>query len=167
MPKQPPLIPAPPPPDQTGQNTIVQQLLDVITTQACPTTTTPVNKAYSKTSPEHASLLSWYRHMAIGKLPAFWKAFQQAITDNGPLQILEKFMAHEKSSDYFISYSLRPNWIKDITKQKFWYLLSSETLHHGITPFTLQKLNTWNEANLFIFEETAKHAMHITMEDLN
>jgi len=76
-------------------------------------------------------------------------------------------MAQEKCSDYLISYSLRPDWIKDITKQKFWYPLSGDTLHRGVTPFVLQKLHTWHEADMFIFEETAKAATHVTMDDIN
>jgi len=76
-------------------------------------------------------------------------------------------MAQEKSTDYFISYSLRPDWITDITKQKFWYPLSNDTLHCGITPFALQKLHTWHKADMFIFEETTRQATHVTMEDLN
>ena len=76
-------------------------------------------------------------------------------------------MAQEKTNDYLISYSLRPDWITDITKQKFWYPLSPDTMHRGITPFALQKLNTWNEADIFMFEETARQATHVTMEDIS
>jgi len=76
-------------------------------------------------------------------------------------------MAQEKTSDYFISYSLHPDWIKDITRQKFWYPLSPDTMQQGITPFALQKLNTWLEADIFLFEETAQQATHVTMEDIN
>ena len=171
MPKQPPPIAPPPPPEQLPQNNttpgIVQQLLDVISVQTRPVQTTPTNAAHSETSPEHINLLSLCGLTDIDQLPPFWHTFRQATTDNGRLQILEKYMAQEKSTDYFISYSLRPDWIKDITKQKFWYPLSNDTLHRGITPFALQKLHTWHEADLFMFEETARQATHVTMEDLN
>jgi len=110
---------------QTTTLGIVQQLLDVIMAQTWPTQITPTTKAYSKTSPEHCSLCSWCRLTDIEKISPFWKAFHQATTDNRCLQILEKYMAQEKSTDFFISYSLRPDWIKDIAKQKSWYPLSN------------------------------------------
>jgi len=40
-------------------------------------------------------------------------------------------------------------------------------MQRGITPFALQKLNTWIEADIFLFEETARQATHVTMEDIN
>jgi len=171
MPQQPPQVEPPPSPNQATQTNaqqgIIKQLVDLVTLQTRTPAATTTDEAYKETSPEHRGLLSWAGLTDTEKIPPFWAAFRQATTDNGRLQILEKYMAQEKCSDYLISYSLRPDWIKDITKQKFWYPLSGDTLHRGITPFALQKLHTWHEADMFIFEETAKAAMHVTMDDIN
>ena len=113
-----------------------------------------------------ANMLSWCGVMTIGALPQIWTLFRQAESDATRLTILDRFLQAEQEINFHINYTLRPEVIRDISKMKFWYPPHIELINRGITPFTIQKLTVQQESELQIFEDTARRATHVGMNDI-
>jgi len=112
------------------------------------------------------NMLSWCGVMTTGTLPQIWTLFRQAESDATHLTILDRFLQAEQEINFHINYTLCPEVIWDISKMKFWYPPHIELINRGITPFTIQKLTIQQESDLQIFEDTARHATHVGMNDI-